>query len=125
MTEGKDFNEYGERANPDFVDDKGRLRFQYDSETVLIEPWGHNAFRVRATTEAALPSEEWALTEAHEPSPDVKIEIASGNESAEIVNGRIRATVSRRGKIMSEYPQEATRASRPRHNAPRYAPRVT
>lgn len=102
MTEGKDFNEYGERANPDFVNDNGRLKFQYESETVYIEPWGENAFRVRATNEPTLPAEDWALTEPHDPSPNVKIEIAPENESAEITNGRIRATVSRRGKIMSK-----------------------
>lgn len=96
----KDFNEYGEQANPAFSDDSGRLVFAYDAETVYIEPWGPDAFRVRATNEPALPEDQdWALTEPHAPPPG-SVEISISDSKASIVNGSIKATVSNRGKIM-------------------------
>lgn len=92
------FNEYGSVPNPAFTTDSGRLIFRYDAESVYIEPWGADALRVRATNEPALPADDWALTEPHEsPSADQDIEIADTHAS--IRNGRIRATVSRFGKI--------------------------
>jgi alpha-D-xyloside xylohydrolase len=73
-----------------------RLVFKYDAEEVWIEPWGANAFRVRATKASSMPVEDWALQ-----SPavsDSKISL-SENEGS-IVNGKIRATISKRGKII-------------------------
>lgn len=96
-----DFNEYGDQPNPTFtaVDDGTHsLQFRYDSETVLLTPWGPNALRIRATHEATLPSEEWALTEPiATKAGDVAIEL--GSTTASITNGKLRATVTRFGKI--------------------------
>ena len=81
-----------------------RLVFKYDAEEVWIEPWGTNAFRVRATKATSMPVEDWALQ-----SPvvsDSKISL-SENEGS-IVNGKIHATISKRGKIRIYNSKEET-----------------
>lgn len=72
-----------------------RLVYQYDSESLWIEPWGDNALRVRATHEPMMPSENWALQEA----PSSKPAITVGEKEASIVNGDIKAVVTSGGKI--------------------------
>ena len=72
-----------------------RLIFRYDAETVIIEPWGENALRIRATKCASFPEENWALTEAVSACKDVSIDDKEGY----IQNGRIKAEVSPFGKI--------------------------
>lgn len=39
----------------------GRLIYHYDAEELWIEPWGKNAVRVRATKNAQMPLDDWAL----------------------------------------------------------------
>ena len=78
--------------------DGNRLIFRYDAEEVWVEPWGDNAFRVRATKESRYPEEEeegWALQKV-EPRP---AEIKFGENEASITNGKIKATISSFGKI--------------------------
>jgi alpha-D-xyloside xylohydrolase len=73
-----------------------RLVFKYDAEEVWIEPWGANAFRVRATKASSMPAEDWALQ-----SPTVSdSKISLSENEGSIVNGKIRATISKRGKII-------------------------
>ena len=38
-----------------------RIVFHYDAEEMWVEPWGENAVRIRATKQAAMPKEDWAL----------------------------------------------------------------
>ncbi|KAF7713494.1 Alpha-D-xyloside xylohydrolase [Penicillium ucsense] len=78
--------------------DNGRLVFRFDDHTLWIEPWGENAFRVRATKLAAMPTEDWALT-LPPCASHAKIEIPNGKD-ASISNGKIRATISQRGKVI-------------------------
>ncbi|KAH8594237.1 glycosyl hydrolases family 31-domain-containing protein [Bisporella sp. PMI_857] len=75
-----------------------RLIFRYDAEEVWIEPWGINAFRIRATKESQYPDTEegWALQKVEAQLAEVKIE-AGG---ASIAHGKVKATVSNHGKIM-------------------------
>jgi alpha-D-xyloside xylohydrolase len=75
---------------------ENRLIYRYDAEQLWIEPWGASAFRIRATKMNAMPTEDWAL---QEPAPSGFNVSLSENEST-IVNGKIRVTVSKRGKIM-------------------------
>jgi alpha-D-xyloside xylohydrolase len=74
-----------------------RLIFRYDAEELWIEPWGSNALRIRATKESQYPRAEegWALQNVEPREVEIKVD----NESASIVNGKIKATVSSRGKI--------------------------
>jgi alpha-D-xyloside xylohydrolase len=73
----------------------GRIVYTYDSEQVWLEAWGRNAIRVRATKTSVMPDENWALLE---PS-DKKAETDVSDASATLVNGRIKATITKRGKI--------------------------
>lgn len=79
-----------------FTTEQERLIFQHDSETLYIEAWGPNAFRVRANQDPGLPPNDWALSEKISP---MKPEITIRDTNATIVNGNIKATVTNRGKI--------------------------
>lgn len=75
---------------------ENRLIYHYDAEEVWIEPWGPNALRVRATKERQMPEEDWALCRKGEDTA----EISYTEQGARIVNGRIRAEITKLGKIM-------------------------
>ncbi|KAK4580079.1 hypothetical protein LTR86_000281 [Recurvomyces mirabilis] len=86
--------------------DGNKLVFRYDDHTLWIEPWNHNAFRVRATKLSTMPTDDWALSEApKDVSSQVSTELPSTDSKeakgcATITNGNIKATVSHRGKII-------------------------
>jgi alpha-D-xyloside xylohydrolase len=80
-----------------FCKEDDRLRFHYDAEELYIEPWGDDALRVRATKQHTMPSEDWALQKPRAPS---KVDISISEGEASISNGKIRATISSRGKLM-------------------------
>ncbi|KAF2451154.1 glycoside hydrolase family 31 protein [Karstenula rhodostoma CBS 690.94] len=75
--------------------DNGRLVFTYDAEQLWIEPWGPNALRVRATKMASMPNEDWALLKAGTSDPTIEI----GGDSGTLSNGRIKAGITKRGKL--------------------------
>jgi alpha-D-xyloside xylohydrolase len=77
-------------------DKKGNcLIYRYDAEQLWIEPWGANALRVRATRTNTMPTDDWALQPPASPEANISL---SENEST-ISNGKILATVSKRGKL--------------------------
>ncbi|KAF2994680.1 hypothetical protein E8E13_001898 [Curvularia kusanoi] len=78
-----------------FTNENSRLVFSYDAEKLWIDPWGPNALRIRATKASSMPSEDWALLDP--PSSTPKIDIS--NASATLLNGNIKATVTKRGKV--------------------------
>ena len=95
-----------------FIEEKNALIARQGAETLRIEPWGKNAFRVRAVLDNAWTGCDWALTEKPE---ETTAKITIGEEDfwvgdgtivkvpcAEIENGRIRATVNQSG-ILSFY----------------------
>ncbi|HIU77049.1 MAG TPA: DUF4968 domain-containing protein [Candidatus Pelethocola excrementipullorum] len=72
------------------------LKFHYDAEELWIEPWGDNSLRVRATKMAEMSEENWALQEEPvESKPEIMIE----ENSATITNGKIKAVISKYGKM--------------------------
>ncbi|WP_040950099.1 TIM-barrel domain-containing protein [Gorillibacterium massiliense] len=77
-----------------FRADKSRLIREYDHEQVWIEPWGENAFRVRASF-STMTEEDWALL----PAPQSESFIEIGEDSATITNGKIKAEISRSGQM--------------------------
>ncbi|KAE8307157.1 putative glycosyl hydrolase [Aspergillus transmontanensis] len=77
-------------------DDK--LIFRFDDHLLWIQSWGENAFRVRATKLSSMPTKDWALSTKPSASKPV-IETPEGKE-ASITNGKIKAVVSQRGKII-------------------------
>lgn len=71
------------------------LYYHYDAEKVLIQPWGENSLRIRATKMPQMPEEDWALEQ-----PDVaNSTIIIQPYQAEITNGKIKAVISQIGKI--------------------------
>ncbi|OBT84594.1 hypothetical protein VE02_06354 [Pseudogymnoascus sp. 03VT05] len=72
------------------------LVYRYDAEELWIEPWGTNAFRVRATKTNTMPIEDWALQKPAKSTVQISITEHEGT----IVNGKIKAIISKRGKIM-------------------------
>ncbi|KAH9209674.1 glycosyl hydrolases family 31-domain-containing protein [Leptodontidium sp. 2 PMI_412] len=79
-----------------FIKKDDQLVYRYDAEQVWIQPWGNDAFRIRATKMNSMPTEDWALQKPTPATPEISI---SENEGT-ISNGKIRAVVSKRGKIM-------------------------
>ena len=79
-----------------FTKKKGILIYHYDAETVRIEPWGENAFRIRATKNAAFTDDDWALSMKTE---NIDAQIHIDEKTAFIKNGKIRAEITRAGKL--------------------------
>lgn len=79
-----------------FTQEPTRLTYTYDHEILTLEAWGPNALRVQATRCATMPPEPWALDE---PIPALTPQIAITADGATITNGRLRATVTPRGKL--------------------------
>ncbi|KAI0134237.1 glycosyl hydrolases family 31-domain-containing protein [Xylariales sp. AK1849] len=76
-------------------EDQDRLVYKYDAEQVWIQAWGANAFRVRATKVHTMPTEDWAL----ERLPAVKPQISISDSSGSITNGKIKAVITKSGKL--------------------------
>lgn len=76
--------------------EKDRLLFHYDAEELWIEPWGRNALRIRATKNCSMPEENWAL----QATAPAECQMRMTEQGAEIINGKIRASISKLGKII-------------------------
>ena len=72
------------------------MYYRYDAERMIVEPWGDNSLRVRASKMPEMPQELWALNGKPEKN-EAKVTI--GEYSAQIVNGKIRAVVNNIGKL--------------------------
>lgn len=72
-----------------------RIIFHYDAEELWIEPWGENAVRIRATKNAHMPVENWALL----PQENVTCEISFNETGASLTNGKVRVCITSGGKI--------------------------
>lgn len=82
-----------------YFEQKGKsLCYRYDAERLVIEPYGPNSFRVRASKMAALPEEKWALTDIP-PVSVSSINIHEKEMYAEITNGKIKAVINLIGKL--------------------------
>lgn len=66
-----------------------------DGEIIQIEAWGKNSLRVRATRYAQINKNDWALTEPVKGTAKVTVD----KNGAEIVNGKLKATVSNSGVL--------------------------
>lgn len=79
-----------------FREENHCLKFHFDAEELWVEPWGANSLRVRATKQAKMPAENWALSMETERT-DVQIQIHK--DYATIKNGKIQARISKYGKL--------------------------
>ncbi|TAH66568.1 MAG: family 31 glucosidase [Anaerolineaceae bacterium] len=73
-----------------------KLIFHYDAEELWVEPWGDNALRIRATKNHTMPIENWSLMETDSGKAQIVLE----EEYGTITNGKIKAVISRLGKLM-------------------------
>ncbi|MBQ3899776.1 MAG: family 31 glucosidase, partial [Lachnospiraceae bacterium] len=87
-----------------FEKENGALVCYRNGEKLVIEPWGKDSLRVRATKFGKFTGNDWALTEKV-PACDAKIEfferdhwVGDGTidkrEYASITNGRIKAEIN-------------------------------
>ena len=74
---------------------ENRLCYQFDAEKLWIEAWGPNGLRIRATKEAHMPQENWALQKV-----ESRGEITLTEKEGRIRNGKITAVLSAGGKLM-------------------------
>ncbi|MFA6506867.1 MAG: TIM-barrel domain-containing protein [Treponemataceae bacterium] len=72
-----------------------RLIWTYDCETLVVEPWGHDAFRIRATKNATFEETDGALL----PARSAKSVIAVTAKDATITNGKISARIHDGGRL--------------------------
>ena len=72
-----------------------RIIFHYDAEELWIEPWGENAVRIRATKNAHMPEENWALL----PQKNTTCEISFNENGASLTNGKVKVCITSGGKI--------------------------
>lgn len=80
-----------------FRQDGQRLIFSHDAEQLWVEPWGEDALRVRATHMDTMPTNDWALLSPD--TPKAAVNIAIDTDGAVVTNGRVKATVTARGKL--------------------------
>ena len=79
-----------------FEEKDGALCYRYDAERLIVEPWGTNSLRVRASKMAQMPKELWAL----EGKPELSgSKVTIHDYTAEITNGKIKAVINNIGKL--------------------------
>lgn len=78
-----------------FTINENKLERDFDREKLVIEPWGANSLRVRATCMASIQDNDWALLEPEKCAAEIAID----GESATIRNGKIRATITADGVL--------------------------
>ncbi len=87
-----------------------RIVFHYDAEEMWVEPWGENAVRIRATKQAAMPKEDWALLPLGGAVGDGMENAAAlgedgrhwsrmGEGGAKLRNGKVEVHVTNGGKV--------------------------
>jgi alpha-D-xyloside xylohydrolase len=78
-----------------FRTEKNRLVWEYNHETLWLEPWGKNGLRIRSTVTDKMDENDWALL-----APETRSAVITEEESsAKIINGKITAAVTAAGKI--------------------------
>lgn len=70
--------------------EKNAILYKFDGETLRIEPWGANAFRVRSVMMGEIQDTDWALLTPKAVTADIRLE----EREAEITNGKIKAVIS-------------------------------
>lgn len=73
----------------------GKLVVTSNNEKLWVQPWGENGLRVRSTKQPEMPTENWALE--CPVTAAGKVELTE--TGAAVVNGKIRAEVTKSGKI--------------------------
>ncbi len=104
--------------------ENNRIIFAMRDETVVIEPYGPDCIRVRATRLGSPSDEGWTLL----PPEECDCTVIAGRDRAEIINGKISAeifgvwggrklVVRKNGKVILESREEGDPVCRYRHIA--------
>ena len=75
-----------------------RLVHRWDGETLVVEPWGNNSFRVRSAMMGDPEDTDYALL----PPAQTEVFLDIGTGKSEIRNGRLRAVMEREGGAREE-----------------------
>ena len=80
-----------------YFEQKGNtLCYRYEAERLVIEPWGENSLRVRASKLSEMPTEDWALLPpANSGTPVIEVR----EDGGKITNGKITAVLNLIGKL--------------------------
>ncbi len=78
--------------------ENGRIIRRYDKELLVIEPWGENSLRVRATQRSSFLEDEDLSALLPDPKKTASEAVPEGN-GAVLTNGKIRAELSGSGKL--------------------------
>ena len=73
--------------------------YEYNGEMLLVEPWGRDSLRIRATKLCEFPTEDWALLKP--VWSDCAI-VEQCESCATVQNGKIKATIDCSGKLLFE-----------------------
>lgn len=73
-----------------------KIVFQKAGEIAVLEAWGKDCLRFRATPNASLTNEDWNLL----PQLETKASVVVENDKAVITNGLISAEMFKNGKVM-------------------------
>ena len=76
--------------------DGNRMIYHFDAETLWVEPWGENSFRVRATKMHGMPEQEGALLPCAKAEPRFFQE----GPFATLTNGNITCRINKNGKMV-------------------------
>lgn len=75
-----------------------RLVYRWDGETLVVEPWGNNSFRVRSAIMGDPEDTDYALL----PPAQTEVFLDIGTGKSEIRNGGLRAVMEREGGAREE-----------------------
>lgn len=87
--------------------ENGKIIFHYDAEELWIEGWGRNGLRIRATKNAKMPEEDWALDAAGRMPAKAELRengafIRNGNAELLITNGGKITVRNQKGVLLLE-----------------------
>ncbi len=71
------------------------LWYRYDAEQLIVEAWGENSLRVRATKLAHMPTDDWALLPPRKTPVTIQIDPCE----ARITNGNLTARINQIGRL--------------------------
>ncbi|QCR37265.1 TIM-barrel domain-containing protein [Nissabacter sp. SGAir0207] len=75
---------------------ENRILWRYDNQMLVVEPWGPNSLRVRATCQPTLAEEPWALL----PRPAAEgVTIERQDDQLILRNGKAKAVLNDKGRL--------------------------
>ncbi|WP_125776471.1 TIM-barrel domain-containing protein [Antribacter gilvus] len=78
-----------------FTVDGHRLIWRGDGETLVVEPWGTDSVRVRATPSGGIRDHDWALL-APQPGTEAAASVQVDGQAASVTNGQLRVVATSR-----------------------------